>query len=132
MPPAVPARLNLVVVGLIITLILFYTTFRAHAPEQRDVVDDSPVHESSRAMPAPKSSQTGSSIYKVQNETLGFQEIYMISLPERSDKQDSFAMQAAFSEISYTQMDGVWGHDVPPKALPHVRSPLDKAMTTGD
>lgn len=60
------------------------------------------------------------SIYRVQNETLGFQEVYMISLPARTDKRDAFALQAAFSGITYTQVDGVDGHDVPEKALPHV------------
>lgn len=44
----------------------------------------------------------------------------MISLPYRTDKRDSFALQAAFSGITYTQVDGVDGHDVPEKALPHV------------
>lgn len=120
MPSVMPARLNLVVVAVIITLILFYTSFRAPSPGDQDIVDLPPVHEGSRAKPAAKSSQTGNPIYKVQNETLGFQEIYMISLPGRTDKQDAFAMQAAFSEMSYTQMDGVYGHEVPPKALPHV------------
>ncbi len=60
------------------------------------------------------------SIYRVPNETLGFQEVYMISLPSRTDKRDAFAMQAALSGITYTQMDGVDGHDVPEKALPFV------------
>lgn len=44
----------------------------------------------------------------------------MVSLPARTDKQDTFAMQAALSGILYTQMDGVIGEEVPAKALPHV------------
>ncbi|KIW22001.1 uncharacterized protein PV07_12599 [Cladophialophora immunda] len=55
----------------------------------------------------------------VQNQTLGFQEIYMISLPERTDKRDAFALQAAFSGISYTVVDGVHGDEVPSHALPN-------------
>ncbi|KAJ9601863.1 hypothetical protein H2200_013636 [Cladophialophora chaetospira] len=62
------------------------------------------------------------SIYQVQNETLGFEEIYLISLPERTDKQDAFAIQAAFSNISYTLVDGVHGDEVSTKALPHTMS----------
>jgi hypothetical protein len=44
----------------------------------------------------------------------------MISLPTRTDKQDTFAMQAALSSIKYTQIDGVDGQTVPANALPHV------------
>ncbi|KAJ9617834.1 uncharacterized protein PV06_06217 [Exophiala oligosperma] len=68
------------------------------------------------------------SIYRVQNETLGFQEVYMISLPARTDKRDAFALQAAFSGITYTQVDGVDGHDVPEKALPHTMDQSPNAV----
>lgn len=56
----------------------------------------------------------------VQNETLGFQEVFVISLPSRTDKKDTFALQAALSSIKYTEIDGVDGQTVPIKALPHV------------
>jgi hypothetical protein len=112
-----------VVIVLIVTLIVFYTSFPATTPKGRDVVEfPAAAHTASNAQPVTMSSHVDESIYQVQNETLGFQEIYMISLPGRTDKQDAFAMQAAFSDISYTQMDGVYGHEVPAKALPHVRA----------
>jgi len=50
-----------------------------------------------------------------------FEEAYMISLPNRTDKRDAFAVQAALSRISYTHVDGVDGSKVPAKAIPHVR-----------
>ncbi|ETI28870.1 hypothetical protein G647_01322 [Cladophialophora carrionii CBS 160.54] len=115
-----PTRLNFVVVIIIVALILFYTSFRAPIPKEQDVVEiPATPPTGSNTKPATKSSYVDDSIYQVQNETLGFQEIYMISLPGRTDKQDAFAMQAAFSDIAYTQMDGVYGHEVPAKALPH-------------
>jgi hypothetical protein len=57
-------------------------------------------------------------LYDVQNNTLGFQEVKMISLPLRGDKQDAFAMQATMSGISYDLVDGVIGSTIPQKALP--------------
>jgi hypothetical protein len=57
-------------------------------------------------------------LHDVRNETLGFQEVHVISLPQRGDKQDSFAMQAAYSGIKYKLVDGVDGRVVPDKALP--------------
>ncbi|KIW84386.1 hypothetical protein Z517_03636 [Fonsecaea pedrosoi CBS 271.37] len=133
-----PTRLNFIVVGLVITaFILFYSSFRPPRPEAQDVLDSADADatptllEASQAYSPPRKTQTDEVAYRVQpddfaprvqNETLGFQEIYMISLPGRTDKQDAFAMQAAFSEISYTQVDGVYGHEVPVKALPHTMS----------
>ena len=57
---------------------------------------------------------------QIQNETLGFQETFMISLPSRTDKRDAFALGAALSEIKYTHLDGVNGEEITAKALPHV------------
>ena len=57
-------------------------------------------------------------LYDVQNTTLGFQEVKMISLPLRGDKQDAFALQATLSGISYDLVDGVIGSTIPQKALP--------------
>ena len=42
-----------------------------------------------------------------------FEEVYMIALPERTDRRDAFAVQAALSRISYTHIDGVDGSKVP-------------------
>jgi hypothetical protein len=55
----------------------------------------------------------------VYNETLGFQEIFVISLADRSDKQDSISVQATLSNICITVVDGVVGKDVPAKAKPY-------------
>jgi GR25 family glycosyltransferase involved in LPS biosynthesis len=115
----VASRPNLVVVGIVITLVLFYTSFRTPYHDEQDATILSSSTDSHKSGPAAKPGHAHSNIHHVRNETLGFQEVYMISLPERSDKQDAFAMQAAFSEISYTQMHGVYGFDIPVKALPH-------------
>lgn len=51
-----------------------------------------------------------------------FQEVNVVSLPDRTDKRDAFAVQAALSGILYTHVDGVDGSSVLSKALPYVRS----------
>ena len=68
-------------------------------------------------------------LYDVQNSTLGFQEVKMISLPLRGDKQDAFAMQATLSRITYDLVDGVIGSRIPQKALPYGMD--QDAMTVG-
>ncbi|EXJ79110.1 hypothetical protein A1O3_08611 [Capronia epimyces CBS 606.96] len=125
MLPVLPARLSYVLVGLLVTTVLFYASFRPPTSQEQNVLDlpeqgtfaPDPLPSPSR--PAATTILEDPSLYRVQNETLGFQEVYMISLPARTDKRDAFAMQAAFSGISYTQMDGVDGKLVPEKALPH-------------
>ncbi|KAH0842396.1 hypothetical protein FOPE_07331 [Fonsecaea pedrosoi] len=53
------------------------------------------------------------------NSTLGFAKVFVISMPERSDKRDAFSLQARLSNISFEVRDGVSGADVSVKALPH-------------
>lgn len=55
--------------------------------------------------------------------TTKFQEIFLVSLPERTDRRDSFAVQARLSNISFTVVDGVDGTTVSDKALPYVSLP---------
>jgi len=57
-------------------------------------------------------------LHDVHNETLGFQEIYVINLPERSDKKDSMSVQATLTNLSLTFTEGVLGTTVPEKARP--------------
>ncbi|KAH0344143.1 glycosyltransferase family 34 protein, partial [Aureobasidium melanogenum] len=58
-------------------------------------------------------------IARIQNETLGFEKIFMVSLPERSDKRDAFSLQARLSNLSFEIVDGVVGSEVSVKALPY-------------
>lgn len=118
-----PVRQNFLIVAALITCLLLYTSFRAPSTESNDLLypdADGDLDQNARKKPHHDSFVMDKMLQHVQNETLGFQEIYMISLPTRTDKRDTFAMQAALSSIKYTQMDGVDGQMVPSKALPHV------------
>lgn len=57
----------------------------------------------------------------VFNATLGFEKIFTISLPERSDRRDAFTLQARLSGMSFEFQNGVSGADVSSKVLPMVR-----------
>jgi hypothetical protein len=49
-----------------------------------------------------------------------FQEVFAISLPERTDKRDALTLQSSLSGIALTIMDGVDSSKLHVKALPHV------------
>lgn len=53
------------------------------------------------------------------NIPLQFQKIFAISLPERTDKQDGIRVASSLTNLSVTFLDGVYGSDVSPKALPY-------------
>lgn len=54
------------------------------------------------------------------NSTLGFQKIYAISLPERTDRQDALTLMSVFSGLKIDIAPGVHGEDVLEKTVPKV------------
>ncbi len=55
---------------------------------------------------------------RVVNSTLGFSKIFVVGLPERSDKRDAIALTAALTGFDVEWVDGVRGESVPDKAVP--------------
>lgn len=64
-------------------------------------------------------------INDIHNDSLGFQEVRVLSLKERTDKHDAFAVQAALTGIRYKIAEGVNGGTIPSKALPYTMA-IDK------
>ncbi|CAJ2502572.1 Uu.00g099660.m01.CDS01 [Anthostomella pinea] len=54
----------------------------------------------------------------INNSTLGFQNIYVIGLPTRTDRRDGMRLQAALSNMDIEFMDAVYPKDVLDKAVP--------------
>ncbi|KAM3066430.1 hypothetical protein ACMFMG_012071 [Clarireedia jacksonii] len=52
------------------------------------------------------------------NRTLGFQKIFALSLPSRTDRQDSLQLATAVADLEVDFADGVWGKDVDEVAFP--------------
>ncbi|KAI1192125.1 glycosyltransferase family 25 protein [Nemania serpens] len=54
----------------------------------------------------------------VANETLGFSKIFVVGLPERTDKRDALALTSALTGFHIEFMAGVKGESIPDKAVP--------------
>ncbi|KAL2039400.1 hypothetical protein N7G274_007672 [Stereocaulon virgatum] len=54
----------------------------------------------------------------VHNSTLGFQKIFVINLPERTDKLDTFSVVSSLTGFAVEVIKGVKGRDVQNKSLP--------------
>ncbi|KAI1816981.1 hypothetical protein GGS20DRAFT_575194 [Poronia punctata] len=54
----------------------------------------------------------------VYNTTLGFEKIFVVSLPSRTDRHDGMTLSAALSDIEFEFIDGVDGASIPDSALP--------------
>ena len=67
-------------------------------------------------------------IWNVQNATLGFQKIYAISMPSRTDKRDYLALMGLVSGLEIEFSDGVNGSEMHPRSFPSVclLSPLSQ------
>ncbi|KAI0895039.1 glycosyltransferase family 25 protein [Annulohypoxylon nitens] len=57
-------------------------------------------------------------INQVTNETLGFENIFVVGLPERTDKRDAIALATSLTGFRVEWVDGVRGETIPDKAVP--------------
>ena len=57
-------------------------------------------------------------LQRVGNSTLGFEKVFAVGLPERSDKRDALALASRLTGFEIEWIDGVRGEEVPDKALP--------------
>ncbi|CAJ2508808.1 Uu.00g138340.m01.CDS01 [Anthostomella pinea] len=57
-------------------------------------------------------------INRVANATLGFDRVFVVGLPERSDKRDAITLTSALTGFRVEWVDGVRGESVPDKAVP--------------
>ncbi|KAI4138398.1 MAG: hypothetical protein L6R39_006808 [Caloplaca ligustica] len=79
-----------------------------------------PTSSEKKATP-PGSKQTAlpeESLKALQNETLGFEKVYVINLPKRTDKLDAIRVAASVTNFNLEVIAGQNGADMSPKALP--------------
>lgn len=57
-------------------------------------------------------------INRVTNDTLGFSKVFVIGLPERSDKRDAISLTSSLTGFHVEWVDGVRGETIPDKAVP--------------
>lgn len=89
------------------------------APSSRAEHDDL---SSNHGQEAPPQSETDTSdeifTKTILNDTLGFEKIFVINLPERTDKRDAMSLTAALTNLKLTWTSALRGTNVPDKALP--------------
>lgn len=61
---------------------------------------------------------TPEDINRVTNGTLGFGKVFVVGLPERTDKRDAISLSAALTGFDIEWVDGVRGEAIPDKAVP--------------
>lgn len=54
----------------------------------------------------------------ILNSSLGFQRLYVINLPERTDHRDALTLVGAATNLNFTFIDGLHGETILDKALP--------------
>ncbi|KAI1172451.1 hypothetical protein F4777DRAFT_514396 [Nemania sp. FL0916] len=96
------------IIGAGITLVLIYCAYW---------VQPSPWRHP-RAFNSGKGSDAQNLIRDIRNTTLGFEKIFVVSLPSRTDRRDGMTLAAALSDIEIEFIDGVNGAAIPDKALP--------------
>ncbi|KAK3332614.1 hypothetical protein B0T19DRAFT_416108 [Cercophora scortea] len=67
---------------------------------------------------------------EILNATLGFQKIFVISLPARTDRRDAMTLAAALTNIDVTWINGVSGDEVSDRVLP--ADSAGKAISKGN
>ncbi|RAK95643.1 uncharacterized protein BO80DRAFT_506031 [Aspergillus ibericus CBS 121593] len=60
----------------------------------------------------------GVSLEAVRNQTLGFEKIFCINLPSRTDKRDAIVLGSSITQFHVDWIDGVSSEDMSPKAYP--------------
>ncbi|KAL8772992.1 MAG: hypothetical protein Q9209_002012 [Squamulea sp. 1 TL-2023] len=58
------------------------------------------------------------SLKALRNETLGFEKVFVINLPKRTDKLDAIRLSASVTGFNFDVIDGQNGTEMSPKALP--------------
>ncbi|KAK7755699.1 hypothetical protein SLS62_002310 [Diatrype stigma] len=67
---------------------------------------------------------------RVTNGSLGFSKIFVVGLPERSDKRDAMTLTSALTGFHIDFVDGVRGETIPDKAVPFGVTDRKKFMET--
>lgn len=57
-------------------------------------------------------------VNRVTNGTLGFGKVFVVGLPERTDKRDAIALSSSLTGFDIEWIDGVRGESIPDKAVP--------------
>jgi hypothetical protein len=67
----------------------------------------------------------------INNRTLGFEKIFTLNLPSRSDRRDALALMSSLSAFDITFVPGVARHELSPREIPdNVSQPISRIIST--
>lgn len=112
---SLPARLAMGILAFILSITFLVRSQPEHASHFIDKASHLVDKASSLNSPL---EQRGDNILDVQNQTLGFSKLLVISMKNRHDKHDLWALASLYTNITYEYVDGVPGGEIPEKALP--------------
>jgi GR25 family glycosyltransferase involved in LPS biosynthesis len=107
---------SIIVTGVVFHLLIANTTGYFSLPGELNKILPAPKSTSTSTLPGIGKLSDG--LQDIFNRTLGFQDIFVISLPERTDKRDAIGLQASLTDLSLTYEDGVYGAAIPAEAKP--------------
>lgn len=89
-------------------------------PSSRAEHDELSSDHSQESTPPASEPDTSDEVFTnmIYNDTLGFDKIFVINLPERTDKRDAMSLTAALTDMKLTWTSALRGTSVPDKALP--------------
>lgn len=108
------------VLGALLTILLIYCIGNS-APGQaaiRASNDNGVPHPAKKLYGKEYTGSSTPDINRVTNDTLGFSKIFVVGLPERTDKRDALALTASLTGFHVDFVDGVRGESIPEKAVP--------------
>ncbi|KAI0178291.1 glycosyltransferase family 25 protein [Pestalotiopsis sp. NC0098] len=98
-----------------VVLLLLLTMQLSHV----ELAHYTPSYSSASPEEASQPAQHDDDIGRVANDSLGFSKIFVVGLPERTDKRDAMALTSSLTGFHVEWVDGVRGEDVPDKAVPY-------------
>ncbi|CAJ2507256.1 Uu.00g084420.m01.CDS01 [Anthostomella pinea] len=120
-----PSSLTALIAGVILSILLisFWAKRQAWFPATAYLHEPSAAH--SYKAPSTSLGATDSAVSPdpdltrdIYNSTLGFEKIFVVSLPSRTDRRDSIILAAALSNIEFEFIDGVDGSLIPDTVIP--------------
>ncbi|KEF57743.1 uncharacterized protein A1O9_05663 [Exophiala aquamarina CBS 119918] len=107
----------LLAAGIFLHLVIVNTTGSFSSAAQVEMQSNIPAGDSTNRVAEAKGPLGNSN--DISNSTLGFQEVFVVNLPERTDKRDAIAVQASLTNITFKLSPGVRGDTISEKAKPY-------------
>lgn len=97
---------------------LLYQSGGPSSDADRTAPEESQTMDGQGSSPLDEELREAAHVAAVRNATLGFEKIFVVNLPERTDKRDALTLVSTLTDIQLTWTSALRGTNVPDKALP--------------